>query len=45
MLEAEEPQLVAEFAQQRHMLKFDAKGAGFVSTRCADGKVVAGGAI
>ena len=35
--------LVAEFAQQRHMLKFDAALQGFVSTRCADGEVVRGG--
>ena len=34
--------LVAEFAQQRHMLKFDTAVRTFVSTRCADGEVVQG---
>lgn len=37
--------LVAEFAQQRHMLKFDAQARSFVSTRCADGEVVPGSAL
>ena len=35
--------LVAEFAQKRHMLRFERPHqASFVSTRCDDGEVVAG---
>ena len=37
--------LLAEFAQQRHMLQFDGKEAKFTSTRCSDGEVVRGQAI
>ena len=37
--------LVAEFAQQRHMLKFDASEPRFVSTRCSDGDVVKGATL
>ena len=37
--------LLAEFAQQRHMLQFDDKEAKFTSTRCSDGEVVRGQAI
>jgi hypothetical protein len=34
--------LVAEFAQKRHMLRFDDARTSFVSTRCDDGEVVHG---
>ena len=36
--------LLAEFAQQRHMLRFEPKGAPtrFTSTRCSDGDLVSG---
>ena len=34
--------LVAEFAQKRHMLRFEESGRCFVSTRCDDGEVVRG---
>lgn len=37
--------LVAEFAQQRHMLRFEHATASFVSTRCSDGEVVRGTAV
>ena len=35
--------LVAEFAQKRHMLRFERERQAFVSTRCDDGEVVQGG--
>ena len=34
--------LVAEFAQKRHMIKFERSAGTFVSTRCDDGEVVQG---
>ena len=34
--------LVAEFAQKRHMLRFEADGRSYVSTRCDDGEIVRG---
>ena len=34
--------LVAEFAQKRHMLKFETNDEAFVSTRCDDGELVRG---
>ena len=34
--------LVAEFAQKRHMLKFEDARLAFVSTRCDDGELVRG---
>ena len=37
--------LVAEFAHQRHMLRFDAATPSFVSTRCLDGDSVSGVAL
>ena len=35
--------LFAEFAQKKHMLKFEKSADAFVSTRCDDGEVVRGG--
>jgi len=37
--------LLAEFAQQRHMLRFHDATATFTSTRCSDGEVVKGAAM
>ena len=37
--------LVAEFAQQRHMLRFEPKEDKFVSTRCDDGEQVRGARV
>ena len=34
--------LYAEFAQQRHMLRFDPGRPAFISTRCSDGDTVRG---
>ena len=35
--------LVADFAQKRHMLRFEPSRDAFVSTRCDDGEIVKGG--
>ena len=37
--------ILAEFAQQRHMLRFFPDEPKFVSTRCNDGDLLAGGAL
>ena len=37
--------LVAEFAQQRHMLRFFESAPKYVSTRCNDGDLLAGSAL